>query len=210
MIDHAGLRLAAKPVPVVLLAVWTLTNRPASRYRHYVVAGLVLGSIGDLFLEFPGKGMLPGLAVFLLGHVCYIVAFNSDRVPRALATGLIIYAIGSVAVWLLLVFGNLDSLSVPVVLYVGVISTMLWRAWARLGDSETSQFSVWSGVVGASSFFLSDTLLAVHLFLVPLPISRFLVMTTYWAGQTGIALSVPGARKKLQGPNPMQESDSDA
>ena len=70
---HAGwLRLAAKPLPALLLAAW-VTRRCRDGPGRLVAAGLVLSALGDAFLEL---GLfLPGLVSFLLAHVGYVAAF---------------------------------------------------------------------------------------------------------------------------------------
>ena len=65
---HHKARFVAKPIASAAFIVAGLGAPPL------VVAGLVLGALGDVALLFE-KGFLAGLAVFLLGHLAYAVAF---------------------------------------------------------------------------------------------------------------------------------------
>jgi uncharacterized membrane protein YhhN len=78
---------------------------------------------------------------------------------------------------------------IPVALYVIVISTMLWRAAARLGAPGVPQRSGQLGLIGAILFTASDSVLAFNLFVTPVPLADVIIMVTYWLGQLGISLS---------------------
>ena len=74
--------------PLSSLFVLTATLRPHffKRYYHVVVAGLILGLVGDICLALPGNiPFRAGLAAFLVGHVLYIFAFTgTSRKAEAL------------------------------------------------------------------------------------------------------------------------------
>ncbi|RVE44997.1 hypothetical protein evm_010361 [Chilo suppressalis] len=73
--------------------------------------------------------------------------------------------------------------------YAALLAAMAWRGLARGGYSAP----------GAMLFLLSDAVLAHALFDGPVPYERVLVMSTYYLGQLGIALSVlDEERKHLQ------------
>jgi uncharacterized membrane protein YhhN len=76
----------------------------------------------------------------------------------------------------------------PVLVYVVVIVTMASLAVA----GATARFSVarrWAAV-GALLFLASDAVLAIDRFRRPFHLARAVVLTTYFAGQLMIALSV--------------------
>ena len=58
----------------------------------------------------------------------------------------------------------------------------------------------WLGLVGAVLFLASDSLLAIHRFVSPLPASDLLVMGTYWGAQTAIAASARSGNRTAGGP----------
>jgi alkenylglycerophosphocholine/alkenylglycerophosphoethanolamine hydrolase len=177
-----ALRLVSKPVPALALAALALSAR-RDGYATAVAAGLVLSALGDVLLEVPGH-FVAGLATFLCAHLAYTAAFVRDerrpRLGRAVPF----------AIWLAAAFSwvrpGLGDMTVPVVVYMLAIGTMMWRAAARWGDHSGAA----AAVVGATLFGLSDTLIAIDRFRAPLPAAASLaIILLYWAGQTGIAAS---------------------
>ncbi|MFN2142307.1 MAG: lysoplasmalogenase, partial [Candidatus Promineifilaceae bacterium] len=126
---------------------------------------------------------------FLLGHVVYIFAFTRDG--RALHPGraLLAYAYGALAYGYLYTAGDLGEMTAPVLAYVIVICTMLWRAACRVGAPGIDDRSAWVGLAGAAFFTFSDTLLALGMFAGQRPLGPHAVIITYWIAQLGITLS---------------------
>lgn len=175
-----GLRLAAKPIPVVLLALWVARRAEPSRFRSFVVLGLAWCAVGDVVLE-TGR-FVGGLAAFLLGHLAYLAAFLGEtraiRPLRALPF----------AVWggvtLIVLHRGLGPMAVPVTLYTATICAMMWRALALVGPERPWAKSI---AVGAVLFAISDTMIAVDRFHTKLGLARILILLLYWAGQVFIA-----------------------
>src|SRR5688572_22465689 len=68
------LKLACKPLPVLLLAIG-LARLPSDRFSRWLVAGFVLCATADLAIQF---SFLAGLAIFLFGHLCFILGFVAE------------------------------------------------------------------------------------------------------------------------------------
>lgn len=181
-----ALRLAAKPVPALALALWVaLRNRELA--GSATTAGLLLSALGDVLLE---RGLfVPGLLAFLAAHLAYAVAFTAGR-PRLLPLRALPFLAFGVTVFLLLRQG-LGALAVPVGVYVAVICTMMWRAAARVGGPAGPAAAQWLGVAGALAFAASDTLIAVDRFAAPIAGVSVPIMLLYWLGQWGIAAAAP-------------------
>jgi uncharacterized membrane protein YhhN len=147
---------------------------------------LALSTLGDILLDLdPERLFVFGLGSFLIAHVVYIFLFVRNR-RRTIALGasrvllaalVLLYSIG-VSAWLL---PSLGGLIVPVAIYMCAITAMVVSAiLARFQNP-------WI-VVGAILFLISDSLLAVNKFKAPIPYRDFLVWSTYYAGQYGIAI----------------------
>lgn len=184
------LRLLTKALPMLCLLLWQWP--PRERYARWVFAGLGLSLLGDVLLD-SGPGMfLPGLGAFLLAHVSYTAAYLT--VMRGLqwvrALPFVLLAVSaSVLLW-----PSLGAMALPVTAYVVVICTMSWRATALLGASGLSHFEQRAAFAGALLFAASDGLLAIKLFVRPLPGASYAIMLLYWAAQLSIALSARGER----------------
>lgn len=199
LLELHALRLASKPWPIVLLAVWIWRATPADSYRRALVAGLACSLAGDMFLEASPVGLfLPGLASFFVAHVFYVVAYLSDTRALAPLRAAGAYAYGA-ALFVALLPG-LGAMTLPVAGYAIVICTMLYRAAARVG--RVSATSGRLALAGAISFALSDSLIAVARFgghLVDEALRagsawRLAIIVTYWLGQWAIAASAVARR----------------
>ena len=73
-------------------------------------------------------------------------------------------------------FPHLGDMLIPVAVYLLIILGM--GISAALGTTNHSLV-----VVGAALFIISDSLIAINRFLVPVPLSGLLVMTTYYMAQ---------------------------
>ena len=182
-----------KPIPIVLLAV-LVASEPApiaEGYRWLVLAALVCSMAGDVWLLFPDRFFVAGLASFLLAHLLYIGAFvpggGWDVRAWALLAPFALTGLGMLtALW-----PHLGGDRGPVMLYVAAIVVMGWRAAAR----AAAPVSAPSGIValaGAVLFMISDGLLAVDRFARRSRAADTAVMGTYYTAQTLLALSVRG------------------
>jgi len=189
MADSYWLRMISKPIPVLLMAYWVSTLRVRGRYQLAIMIGLLLCALGDILLELSDAAFLFGLMAFLLGHIAYIVAFLQDNRKLCPLRAAAAYTYGLVAFMFLYRTGSLGAMRIPVMIYVAVISIMLWRAASRVKMPRVPAFSAWAGLVGALFFVFSDSVLAFRLFNTPIQLGGSIVIVTYWLGQLGISLS---------------------
>jgi uncharacterized membrane protein YhhN len=176
-----GLHQVFKPL-ALSLAIAFIVSRAArtpatGRADPWLIAALALCLAGDVFLMRPGL-FIPGLASFLLAHLCYIVLLQRGvgLLPRraplfatlAMAAGL--YA---------MLYPGLDAvLRVAVAMYAVVIAVMAAQAIGRalvLGGPGSRGLAA-----GAVIFMASDAMLAINRFTTPLPLAEFWVLATYY------------------------------
>ena len=185
-LDAPALRLVAKPIPVLCLAAWVAARGWAPSARALQV-GLLLSALGDFLLEYGPGWFLPGLLAFLAAHIAYTIGFLRETHRPALARAL------PFALWTALGFlamrPGLGALTVPVVLYLGAIFAMMWRAAAGVGREGRAHPREWLALGGAVLFGLSDTLIGLDRFRAPIAGVRLPIMLLYWLGQLGIAAS---------------------
>jgi alkenylglycerophosphocholine/alkenylglycerophosphoethanolamine hydrolase len=187
--DSYWLGMASKPVPVLAMAAWLATLPRKGRMQAAMILGLLLCALGDVLLETSPEAFLFGLIAFLLGHVAYIIGFLQDSRGLYPLRALMAYAYGALVYAYLLRNGELGGMAVPVLIYMLVICTMLWRAAARVRAPGIDGRSAWIGLIGAIFFTLSDTLLAMGMFAGLQLFGQHAVIVTYWLGQLGIMLA---------------------
>jgi uncharacterized membrane protein YhhN len=188
---YSGQRAIAgvlKSLPVLALAA-TVAAAAGSTYGRLVAAGLVASAVGDVCLVFP-SGFLFGLGAFLLGHLCYVGAFAGGAVvtgPSVLAAVVLGVLAGGMLRYL---WPHVRARGVrwPVVAYMATISTMAWCAVAA-ATGPTPAAAATAAAVGAVTFMVSDSVLAVDRFARPFAGAHAVVMVTYYTAQMLIARS---------------------
>jgi uncharacterized membrane protein YhhN len=175
-------RIASKTLASLAFILVGVAAGASGSYAMWIVIGLVLGAVGDVALL--GKGerwFLGGLVAFLLGHLAYVVAIAQLAGPTSWVAPLAIapLVIGGVALaWL---WPRLGTMTVPVIVYVATIVTMVAGALA-----------VWQTLLttGAILFFVSDLAVARDRFVVAGVQNRAWGLPCYYAGQLLIAWSL--------------------
>lgn len=173
-------------LPILLIAVY---NSPAFTTKKILFTALIFSWIGDVILLFVDRGeifFILGLVAFLLSHVFYILLFSKQTINKPISNKLSFGA--GTGLILLYFFGmittlgpKLGSLTVPVVIYAVVISTMLF--YALKGSFQWTTIPYQSVLTGALFFISSDSILAFNKFDHPIPHAPFLIMITYLAAQ---------------------------
>ncbi len=185
--DRARLRRIGKPVASAGFIVAAIGfGALESRYGNIVLAGLVLGAIGDVCLLGSGKkAFIAGLVSFLLGHVAYVVAFSTlpMSVPEAfLAAATLAVVMGFVGRW---VFPHAPDMRVPIGIYMVVIAAMCVFA---IGAGSAG--APWMIPVGAVMFTVSDIAVVRDRFVSPGFVNRLWGLPLYYAAQLIIAWSI--------------------
>ncbi|XP_045148739.1 lysoplasmalogenase isoform X2 [Echinops telfairi] len=169
-----------KCLPVLSLAAGLQALTPPGSTATLLKWGLLCSAVGDACLIWP-DAFLHGMVAFAAAHLFYLVAFGFSPLrpglllPIALVSGLYLC---------FLLLHLPPDMTLPVAAYSLMLAAVLWRGLARGGSAG----------LGALLFTLSDAVLAWGTFVWPLPHARLMIMTTYYAAQALIALSV------LEGP----------
>lgn len=168
-----------KPLAMLVAMAVVLHARPTG--WHWLLAALAASLAGDVFLMFPGY-FIPGLVAFLLAHVAYIALFRQDVPWLPSRAALVAVSAVALVMYAVLVSGGLPAgLRGPVAAYVVAIALMAAQAVGRatvLRDGPALLVAA-----GAVLFMLSDALLAINRFVLPLPMSAVWVLSTYYAAQ---------------------------
>ena len=174
----------AASISFTLLGAVCLVQTGVSIYGILVLAALMLGCIGDIFLQIPKGGdgcFIAGLIAFLLGHLVYIAAF-------AVKTGLLwiqpvaaVVLFAAVMVLLRLLRADFGAQKALVYAYAAVIAVMMGCA-LTVGPMAS---------IAAALFVVSDLVLALIRFAGKTRKGMTLInLVTYYTAQIMLALSV--------------------
>ena len=156
-------------------------------YFFTILCGLIFSLIGDVFLIFPEKNFLKGLIGFLTAHLFYIAAFSSAKpLTVTLWIPLLLLIYGSVI--FLILHPSLNKMALPVGFYIVVVNVMTWQAWERWVWFQNRM--TLCAAIGSVLFLISDSLLAFNRFKRSFRMAEVLILSTYFAAQWLIALSV--------------------
>ena len=189
--EYRGPRLHVyvfKPLTVVLIILIALQakHEAAASYGWLVVLGLVCSLIGDVFLMLPRERFLAGLLSFLFAHLFYTAAFTRDGLHARWWAAAVFTVYG---VWMLmLLWPGLGKLKAPVVVYVTIILFMGLQASGRWLDVRG--WGSAAACAGALLFVASDSALAWDRFRREFGAAQAVILSTYFAAQCLIALSV--------------------
>jgi uncharacterized membrane protein YhhN len=154
-----------------------------------IVLALVFGWMGDVFLLKIEKLLFfrLGLASFLIGHICYIIAFFNFTQPFNVCV--LAVSIAAAAVFGVCIFKAVrpaKEMKYPVIAYEIIIMLMAICA-VQIFLAHGGAFGVFV-LAGSVSFVVSDSMLAYDTFRKKTKIGFFIVMLTYIAAQLLITL----------------------
>ena len=180
---------AFKPLTLVIAMVLILFDPRAvddsRQFKVFLLLALLASLVGDVLLMLPGNFFIAGLASFLVAHVYYLLLLQRRSSPPvwfpnrwALAATLLTGAAMYVYLWPGLRGALLAS---AVAVYVVLIALMAGQAIGRAIRLRNRAATLVA--LGALSFMLSDSLLAVNRFMLPLPFAPLWVLATYYLAQ---------------------------
>jgi uncharacterized membrane protein YhhN len=193
--------LITKPLIMPILAgVFFFKTRDAERKVpiSYLYLAMLFSFFGDVLLMFMDQGeiwFITGLGAFLFAQVFYIITYKYYRQKISNVAGggfRMIYSFIVLTYTVILcisLFPHLSEMLLPVALYTFTIFTMVIMAIFR--HNRTSTISFYLVFTGAVIFLISDSIIAINKFMVPVLYERVLVISTYMIAQfliiTGLA-----------------------
>lgn len=189
------LEFVAKPAVMVCLFIWLYATAGLHGALLWFGIGILFSLAGDIALIFINRLFMLGLINFLMGHVAYLIGFNT---PPPLTTtvwslGLaVVIGLGSVRVQRRIV-GSIRAkgqkqLVVPVIIYGTVITLMLLAAMLTLFRPDWDTTAALLVSFGAAMFYFSDIILAWHRFVSPIKNGRMLNIGMYHLAQIAIVV----------------------
>jgi uncharacterized membrane protein YhhN len=129
-----------------------------------------------VFLMMPSNKFIHGLVSFLIGHLCFSIAFMSLNRHASLWVALVFACFG--VVMFLVLLPGLGGLKYPVLAYIAVILFMAWRATENALLLRTAAAVM--AATGSVVFLVSDTALAFDHFRAKNAAAPLVVLSTYY------------------------------
>ncbi len=175
-----------KPLVMLLAMVFVVLRArrdpPLASFDKLLLSALFFSLGGDVFLMLPGDFFIPGLASFLLAHVSYLAMFRLGQRWFPSRRALVAVPCVGAAMFAVIWSGLGDPvLKLAVAAYVSVIALMAAQAIGRatvLGNASAR----WAAL-GTCVFMVSDSLIAINKFVVPVPLSPLWILASYYVAQ---------------------------
>lgn len=192
------LRYITKPLVLILLIVWFTRSGGWEGSGIFFGVALIFSLLGDIFLL---KGLLKirpgffqlGLISFLIAQIAYVIGFNQPRPMLSLPTlgvvvaiALVSYFNGGRLIQSLNAKPSSKKMVLPVTVYMIAISLMLASAWNTLLRMDWLASAALLAALGATLFYISDSILAHDEFSQPIRTGEMLVTVTYHLAQIAI------------------------
>ncbi len=174
-------RYYTKPLIMISLMgyFWASTEGVSHRAKWLFIAALVFALGGDTFLMWD-DWFIFGLLSFMLMQVVYTVCFtdgdNYHGRRELVFGGILALFVGIMNVFL---WPHTGDMRIPVIVYTLAIAIMSYMAYTR-DLTGVGYSTVWYGTL---FFVLSDSLLAINLFVDDLNLGGWTVMMTYVIAQ---------------------------
>jgi uncharacterized membrane protein YhhN len=174
-----------KPGTMLMIILFALTST-SSTYTWWIIIGLFLSLLGDIFLMVPKDRFIYGLVSFLIAHVCYIIAFLQIPLQQGVSVLVTVSLLAIAILFFIQVvkgkrFKGGYPLIVAVFTYILLITSMVW-----VSILTENPFII----VAAFLFYFSDATLAWDRFIKPLKYRHYFVMSTYFLAQYLFSLSI--------------------
>ncbi len=174
---------------VILISFTAIPDSSEPVFSSLIFWGLLLSLVADVLLMIVEVRMLlHGLVFFLLAHVLYISAFATRYEFSATHLAFVPVIAAPMALFFMKIRGKAGKMAAPVLVYMSVISTMVFLAVAGAFDGSAG-LRGYIGAAGAVLFLVSDAILAFNEFYREIPHSTVWVWAVYAPAQMLLALS---------------------
>lgn len=171
-----GVVMKMLPCLALSVACWQLLQ---GQTRAIMCAATLLSAVADAAIEFT---FIAGLLVFLIVQLSYCVVFFQRRGAWKKRAWLLALITAFYCWALVFLAPRAEAMAIPVAVYMTAICAMGVFAAAYLGSPLVT--------LGALSFMVSDTVIGINRFWLPVPAADLVIMTTYYLGQILIVLGV--------------------
>jgi len=175
--DYLPYSWLMKMLPLMVLIAATIKVAQLKFIKIFAL-GLCFSMLGDFFLDYDRiNWFIFGLGSFLIAHIIYIIALTplSKEVIKKRRGIIIAYLVYGFSIFSI-ISSNLNELFIPVLIYMSIL---LFMALATLNSKKSNYWLL----IGGLSFVLSDSLLGINKFYMPINNADFFIMLSYYFAQ---------------------------
>ena len=163
-----------KAIPATSLAILAFFAVSGSRGKLLFIS-LLFCAAADIALALAaGKYFVAGLGLFLIAHIFFIITFSRDfKFQKTKVPVIVLLVVYSVMMAFILT-PSLKEMAIPVYVYMTALTLVGVFASLRAAKNDFTLY-------GAIAFIVSDSVLAVNKFMMPIAGANYIIMITYYA-----------------------------
>ena len=180
-VGNLEMEMIAKPLIITSLVVVYLLS--VSKPNFWYVSALLFSFWGDVLLLFQDQFFVYGLASFLLAHIL-LITVSSKFLKKVAIAKILTHSMPFLLILILLlytVYPNLEELLIPVFVY-GIVISVFGVVTFLIYSNERSKENLLL-FIGAITFILSDSALAINKFYESTELFENAIMVTYILAQ---------------------------
>ncbi len=184
------------PLTTLLILILASKMRKYSakvKYKNLIMAALLVSLFADAILQFSSKNniyFLIGVGLFAIAQILFSASFwSGKKFYKKDIIPFFVFAVYGIYMFLILdkkIKGDMTH----IVIYLILICIMGWRAAATLYRRVFTSSQKFLILAGALFFIVSDTLLAIDLFIQPIEWDALWILPPYFLAQSLFALSI--------------------
>jgi uncharacterized membrane protein YhhN len=181
LVGNLEIEMIAKPLIITSLVVVYLLS--VSKPNFLYVSALLFSFWGDVLLLFQDQFFVYGLASFLFAHIL-LITVSSKFLKKTAIAKILTHSIPFLLILMLLlytVYPTLEDLLIPVIVY-GIVISVFGIVTFIVYSNERSKENLLL-FVGAITFILSDSVLAINKFYESTELLEDTIMVTYIIAQ---------------------------
>jgi len=162
-----------KAIPAISLAVLAFMAVSSSQGK-LLFSALIFCAAADIALEIAGgQYFIAGLGLFLIAHILFIITFSRDFKLQKSKIPVIVLLVVYSAMMTFLLTPSLKEMAIPVYVYVTALTLVGIFAALRAAKNDFTLY-------GAIAFIISDSVLAINKFVMPVVAADYVVLITYY------------------------------
>ncbi len=181
IVNNHGIEMIAKPLITTSLVIVYLLS--VSKPNFWYVSALFFAFWGDVLLLFQDQFFVFGLGSFLLAHIL-LITVSSKFLENTKISRILVHSIPFIiilGVLMYTIYPNLGELLIPVFIY-GMVISVFGVITFLIYTNKKSTANLWL-FIGALTFIVSDSILAINKFYEASEMLGNSIMITYIIAQ---------------------------